>query len=62
VPYDLRHSFGTAIYRATGDLKITKELMGHSAIRMTERYTLAAVPQRRTAAMKVAFPPRRKSA
>src|SRR6185295_184577 len=33
VPYDLRHSFGTAIYRSTGDLKVTKELMGHSAIR-----------------------------
>jgi len=60
VPYDLRHSFGTQVYRMTGDLKITKELMGHSAIRMTERYTLAAVPQRRQAAMKVAFPEKRK--
>lgn len=52
VPYDLRHSFGTAIYRASGDLKATKELMGHSAIRMTERYTLAAIPERQAAAMR----------
>lgn len=54
-PYDLRHSFGTAIYRATGDLKITKELMGHSSIHVTERYTLAAVPERRKSAIVVTF-------
>lgn len=52
VPYDLRHSFGTAIYRATGDLKVTKELLGHSAIRMSERYTLAAIPARKLSAVK----------
>lgn len=52
VPYDLRHSFGTEIYRVTGDLKVTKELMGHSALRMSERYTLAAIPERKTAAIK----------
>jgi integrase len=51
VPYDLRHSFGTAIYRATGDLRITKELMGHADITMTERYTLAAIPERQHRAM-----------
>jgi integrase len=52
VPYDLRHSFGTAMYQATGDPKVTKELMGHSALRMTERYTVAAVPERQSRAMR----------
>jgi integrase len=60
VPYDLRHSFGTAIYRKTGDLKATKELLGHSSLRMTERYMLAAVPQRQQRAIAAAFPKRGK--
>lgn len=62
VPYDLRHSFGTAIYRKTGDLKATKELMGHAAIRMTERYTLAAVPARQKAALYATFPKKTRKA
>jgi len=55
VPYDLRHSFGTQIYRETGDLKAVKEMMGHSVIRMSERYTLAAVPERQRRAIAAAF-------
>lgn len=55
VPYDLRHSFGTAIYKATGDIKATKALMGHAAIRMTERYMLAAVPERQQKAIAATF-------
>lgn len=55
VPYDLRHSFGTEIYRKTGDLKATKELLGHSSIKMTERYMLAAVSERRQRAIDTAF-------
>ena len=43
-PYDLRHSFGTALYRAAGDTRLVKELLGHSDSRMTERYTLGHVP------------------
>lgn len=49
--YDLRHSFGTQIYRSTGDVHITKALLGHSSFAMTERYTLAAVPARQTQAI-----------
>lgn len=63
-PYDLRHSFGTELYRSTGDLRITKELMGHSTLAMTERYTLGAIPDRERAAIKVfnaALKRRRKS-
>ena len=55
VPYDMRHSFGTEVYRSTGDLKVTKEMMGHSTMRMTERYTLAAVPERQRHAVRAAF-------
>jgi len=50
-PYDLRHSFGSAIYATTGDLSAAQSLLGHSSSRMTERYTLAAVPERLRAAI-----------
>jgi integrase len=49
--YDLRHSFGTAVYRSTGDVRVTKDLLGHSTIAMTERYTLSAIPERQRAAI-----------
>lgn len=55
VPYDLRHSFGTLIFQMTGDLKTTKELLGHSSLRTTERYMLAAVPLRSRMAVDKAF-------
>ena len=45
-PYDLRHSFGTAVYAATGDLRATQQLLGHASRATTDRYTLAAVPGR----------------
>ena len=45
-PYDLRHSFGTAVYAATGDLRATQKLLGHASRATTDRYTLAAVPER----------------
>lgn len=55
VPYDLRHSFGTHIFRKTGNLKAAKDLLGHSSFRMTERYTLAAVPRHKVDAVRAAF-------
>ena len=45
-PYDFRHSFGTAVYAATGDLHATQRLLGHASRVTTDRYTLAAVPGR----------------
>ncbi len=45
-PYDLRHSFGTELYRASGDIRATQILMGHSSPTLTHRYTLAAVDPR----------------
>jgi integrase len=50
-PYDLRHSYLTDVYRATGDLRVTQVLAGHSKSSLTERYTLAAVPPQVAAAV-----------
>jgi integrase len=43
-PYDLRHSYGTLMYRVTGDLRIVAEMLGHRQQRTTQRYTLGFVP------------------
>ena len=45
-PYDFRHSFGSAVYAAIGDLRATQQLLGHASRVTTDRYTLAAVPER----------------
>jgi integrase len=42
-PYDLRHPFATAVYRVTGDLDVTRRLLGHSSSRTTERYAAGAL-------------------
>ena len=43
-PYDLRHSYGTALYRVAGDTRLVKDVLSHTDTRMTERYTLGHVP------------------
>lgn len=50
-PYDLRHSFGTEVYRRSGDIRATQLLMDHSTPQLTHRYTLAAQDPRITAAL-----------
>lgn len=50
-PYDLRHSFGTEVYRASGDIRATQILMDHSTPQLTHRYTLGAVDRRVAAAI-----------
>lgn len=42
-PYDLRHSWGTAIVAATGSLEAAKDLLSHRSTRTTRRYALGAV-------------------
>lgn len=37
--HTLRHAYGTAIYRATRDLRLTQELMRHRSIQSTVGYT-----------------------
>lgn len=44
-PYDLRHAFGAALYRATRDLATVARLMGHSSPVVTARYTSAATAE-----------------
>lgn len=44
--YDLRHSFGTAVYQASGDIRAVQALLDHSDVKLTERYTLGAVDAR----------------
>lgn len=38
-PHALRHTFGTTLYKKTGDLRLVQELLGHSQSTTTERYT-----------------------
>ena len=38
--HTLRHAFATRIYKATKDLRLTQQLMGHSSPTTTARYTL----------------------
>jgi integrase len=44
--YDLRHSFGTAAYLASGDIRAVQGLLDHSDVRTTERYMGGAVDAR----------------
>jgi integrase/recombinase XerD len=37
--HSLRHAYGTAIYRATRDLRLTQELMRHRSVQSTVGYT-----------------------
>jgi integrase/recombinase XerD len=45
-PYDLRHSFGTELYRLTGDQRAVQAMLGHAKIETTHRYTLGGVDAR----------------
>jgi integrase len=45
-PYDLRHSFGSEMYRRTGDIRAVSELLQHATLEMTKRYTVGAVSER----------------
>lgn len=50
-PYDLRHFFGTELYRRSGDMRAVQVLMGHSTPALTHRYTLGATDPRVEAAI-----------
>jgi integrase/recombinase XerC len=38
--HSLRHAFGTAVYRASKDIRATQRAMGHVSVANTERYVL----------------------
>ena len=50
-PYDLRHTFGTAVVLASGDEKAAQILLGHASASTTGRYTLGAAQVRAQAAI-----------
>jgi integrase len=50
-PYDLRHAFASAVYRETGDIGAVSELLQHSSLETTKRYTQGAVSARVAAAI-----------
>lgn len=45
-PYDLRHSVGTAVYVATGDIRAAQAVLRHRQMSTTDRYTRAGVDAR----------------
>ena len=47
-PYDLRHSYGTALYRVAGDTRLVKDVLGHSDTSMTERWACPGFMDRLT--------------
>lgn len=50
-PYDLRHSFAShALSASGGDLRGVQALLQHATSKQTERYTVAAVPERAASA------------
>lgn len=53
-PYDLRHTFGATLYRATHDLATVARLMGHATPAITARYTVAATQDVDRAAVRAA--------
>lgn len=57
-PYDLRHAFGTELYRRTRDLRATAELLLHADMTMAARYAEAAVSATASAARDAMDAPR----
>jgi integrase/recombinase XerC len=50
-PYDARHTFGTEVGLAARDERAVQQLLGHSDIRTTRRYTTRSVDPRVAAAI-----------
>jgi integrase len=50
-PYDTRHTVGTELYRATGDLATVARLLGHADARTSLRYSLDAHAETDASAM-----------
>ena len=50
--HDLRHCMGTVLAEAGVEQRLIRELLGHSGIRISERYTKPRRPALRRAALK----------
>lgn len=51
--HQLRHWYGTELLRATGNVRVTQELMRHASLASTQIYTLVDDTQRRTALLRL---------
>lgn len=47
--HDLRMTYGTKVYGATKDIRVTQELLGHASSKTTEGYTLVSEDSKRAA-------------
>lgn len=48
--HDMRHTFGTAVYEKSKDIRATQELLGHSSVETTQVYTGVSSKAKRSAA------------
>lgn len=61
-PHDLRHAAGTDTLEATGDIRATQELLGHTTLKSTQRYThVATQRQQRIAQITAEFRKKQKA-
>jgi len=53
-PHDLRHAAGTDTLEATGDIRAAQDLLGHTTLKSTQRYTRIATRRRQRIAEQTA--------
>ena len=51
-PHKLRSTYGTALYRETGDIYLVADVLGHSDVNTTKRHYARLSDDRRRAASK----------
>jgi len=54
-PHDLRHAAGTDTLEATGDIRATQDMLGHTTLKSTQRYTKIATKRQQRIAEQTAL-------
>ena len=52
-PHKLRSTYGTALYRETGDIKLVADVLGHEDVNTTNKYYAASEEEHRKMAAKI---------